>query len=407
MWLSFPREWIDAVVGTSCTGWSISGNTMLCGKTIGDADFSEYHNIMIPYCTQDVHMGDEPNTSYGAMHVGAHNLYRTLQWVFDNFPDPSHIFITGCSAGATPFPVVYDIINSHYSANGQDVTINGIADSPVFITPSYFLKNGIQHWNVGTIMRTIGFDFDSFKNDESFPNAVMDFVLDRSKETDSWGYVTHNADAVSLLYYSFMIGGTIFGGDSGLGKRSKLGGVLPPSRRRLNEDNMQSEWWMQMNNSMSLAVNDHDNFHSFVIEGADHCTFSLASIHREACFVYSDDRFNSHVSFVAVKNVPIQYKGFEEWASLIVQENSGIASTSNTADIDDELVLLPTESPIENASVLVLNTSALIPGMNSTSESEHEIPLYPNVQANSATYQPGDSSYGLLFLFMAILRYIM
>jgi hypothetical protein len=275
MWLSYPQEWIGAVVGTSCTGWSMLGNTMLCGKTIGDTDFSEYHNVMIPYCTQDVHMGDEPSTNYGAMHVGGHNLYRTLQWVFDNFPDPSHIFITGCSAGATPFPVVYDLINSHYSANGKDVTINGIADSPVFITPSYFLKNGIQHWNVETIMSMIGFDFESFKNDESFPNAVIDYVLDRSKETDSWGYVTHNADAVSLLYYSFMSGGTIFGGDSGLGKRSKLGGIVPP-RRRLNDD-MQSQWWMQMNNSMSLAMNDHKNFHSLVIEGADHCTFSLVS----------------------------------------------------------------------------------------------------------------------------------
>jgi hypothetical protein len=85
-----------------------------------------------------------------------------------------------------------------------------------------------------------------------------------------------------------------------------------------------------------------------------------------------------------------------------VQENGGIGSASNPADIDEPL-LLPTESPIDNASVLALNMSAL-PGMNSTSESE--IP-YPNVPANTATYQPGDSSYGLLFLFMAIVRYIM
>ena len=221
-------------------------------------------------------MGNEPDTDYGVRHVGAHNLYRTLQWVFDNFPDPRHIFITGCSAGATPFPVVYDLINSHYTAIGKDVNINGIADSPVFITPSYFLKNGIQHWNLDAIMDKIGFDFEKYKNDESFPSAVMDFVLDKSKTTDQWGYVTHNADLVSLLYYSFMSGGTIFGGDRGLGKRSKLSDFKPPMRR-LNDD-MKSQWWMQMNNSMSLAMNDHSNFHSYVIDGSDHCTFSLVSL---------------------------------------------------------------------------------------------------------------------------------
>lgn len=275
MWLTFPQEWLGSVVGSSCTGWSMMGNTMLCGKTLGDTDFSEYTTVLIPYCTQDVHMGDEPGTDYGVRHVGAHNLYRTLNWVFDNFPDPSHIFITGCSAGATPFPVVYDIINSHYMSIGREVLINGIADSPVFITPSYFLENGIQHWNLETVMDTIGFDFDMFKNDENFPNEVMNFVLQKSKKADQWGYVTHNADAVSLLYYNFMTGGSIFGGDFGLGKRSKLAGIEPPTRH-LSED-VQSQWWMKMNSSMSVATNDHDNFHAFVIEGTDHCTFSLVS----------------------------------------------------------------------------------------------------------------------------------
>ena len=55
--------------------------------------------------TQDVHIGDAPNASYDGenviQHVGAHNMIRTLNWVFKNFPDPTHIFLTGCSAGGT------------------------------------------------------------------------------------------------------------------------------------------------------------------------------------------------------------------------------------------------------------------------------------------------------------------
>ncbi|KAL3795656.1 hypothetical protein HJC23_002063 [Cyclotella cryptica] len=277
MFLSFPQEWLGPLVGSSCATWSSWGNSMLCAKTVGNTDFSEYNFLLIPYCTQDVHLGDEPNSDYGVKHVGGHNLYQTLKWVFDSFPDPSHIFITGCSAGATPFPVVYDIINSHYTANGKEVEINGIADSPVYLTPSYFLENGLEHWNVKTVMDVIGFDFDAYKDDENFPNKVLDYALENSKETDQWGYVTHDADTVSLLYYSFMTGGSVFGSQYGLGRRYNSGGSQPWNVRRKMKNDLQSQWWMKMNSSMSLATKDHSNFHSFVMTGTDHCTFSLVS----------------------------------------------------------------------------------------------------------------------------------
>jgi len=278
MFLSFPQEWLGPLVGSSCSTWSSWGNSMLCAKTVGDTDFSEYNFVLIPYCTQDVHLGDEPNSEYGVKHVGGHNLYQTLKWIFVNFPDPSHIFITGCSAGATPFPVVYEIINSHYMANGKLVEINGIADSPVYLTPTYFLQNGLMHWNVKTVMDLIGFDYDAYKDDENFPNEVLDHALENSKETDQWGYVTHDSDMVSLLYYGFMNGDSVFGIDYGLGRRYRSGRSEPWNLRRQMYDDIQLQWWMKMNNSLSLAMKDHSNFHAFVMEGTDHCTFSLVRI---------------------------------------------------------------------------------------------------------------------------------
>ena len=266
MFLSFPQEWLGLLVGKSCSSFNDWMGSMLCSKTVGGIDFSEYTFVMIPYCTQDVHLGDEPSTDYGVRHVGGHNLYRTLTWIFDNFPDPSHIFITGCSAGATPLPVVYDLINSHYRENGKQVQINGIADSPVYLTPSYFLENGLQQWNVETILNMIGFDYDTYKSDEDFPSAVLDHTLDDSKPTDKLGFVLHDGDAVSLLYYAFMTGGAEFGSD--LFDRNL--------RRQLNTD-IQSEWWAEISDSMSTLTNEHTNFHSFIIEGTDHCTFGLVS----------------------------------------------------------------------------------------------------------------------------------
>lgn len=71
------------------------------------------------FSTQDVHLGDAPSVTYDGEnyihHVGAHNMVRTLNWVFKNFPNPSHVFLTGCSAGGTAVPIAYDILNKHYN----------------------------------------------------------------------------------------------------------------------------------------------------------------------------------------------------------------------------------------------------------------------------------------------------
>mmetsp|Transcript_21002 Transcript_21002/g.39711 ORF Transcript_21002/g.39711 Transcript_21002/m.39711 type:complete len:306 (-) Transcript_21002:718-1635(-) len=198
--LSFPPWLSSAFVGTNCSDFvDFQFGSPLCAKTIGDVDFSTYTTVVIPYCTQDVHMGDEPNATYyddddngdgdngndnngsadAIHHVGAHNMYRTLQWVFENFPNPSQIFVTGCSAGGTPQPVIYDLINTHYGE--QAVNIDVIMDSPVYLTPSYFLQNYFPNWNAGTILKKIGFDFDTYRNEESFPDLILDYALKRRR----------------------------------------------------------------------------------------------------------------------------------------------------------------------------------------------------------------------------------
>ena len=141
-YLAFPTSY-DAFVGMSCSeiehGFVSQGRqlSMLCSKTIGVTDFREYNTIVIPYCTQDVHIGDSPSISYNdndggsnvVHHVGAHNMIRTLQWVYNNFPSPTHVFLTGCSAGGTAIPIAYDLINKHYNIGGlRLVNINSISE---------------------------------------------------------------------------------------------------------------------------------------------------------------------------------------------------------------------------------------------------------------------------------------
>lgn len=290
--LSFP-SWFDTLVGTSCSDIS---DTILCAKSVGGNDYSDSTFVFVPYCTQDVHIGDEENTPYGVRHVGAHNIYRTLQWVFENFPNPSEIFITGCSAGGTPLPILYDLINSHYTntmfgREQQAVNIDVISDSPVFLTPSYFLENYLPNWNAGTLLNSIDFDFDTYKDQEIFPTAIFEHVLDRSKETDQFGFVTHDADQISIFYYRMMSGGSLPGRDRRMS--STNGGMQKMMnqyrmdrqatttynfRRRMNDD-LQTQWWTGLTNAIIARAQNYTNLNVYVMEGTGHCSFGLVRIH--------------------------------------------------------------------------------------------------------------------------------
>ena len=272
----------DFILGMSCTDVgqfadASSGWDILCDRTVGETDFTEYNSIFIPYCTQDVHLGDAEAQYNGldVQHAGAHNTFRTLQWVFDNFENPSHIVLTGCSAGATPLPVIYRMIKEHYKAKGQNVEVEVIADSPVYLTPSNFMETNFDNWNHGTVMKSIGFDYDAHKEDMHYATAVLDYVLDNSDDNDGFGMFSHNVDGISLLFYKSM-GGE---GDT-------------------------EEWWSEMNTSWSQLKEEHDNFDVFISDASGHCSSGLY--------------------------IPNQQPGFDKWVSNIIEETSIVSVQQDT-----------------------------------------------------------------------------
>lgn len=211
-----------------------------------------------------------------------------------NFPNPSHIFLTGCSAGGTVVPVAYDIINKHYNTllkGGRSVNINSIMDSSVYLTPSYFLTNGFPNWNPNSIMKKkLGFNYNKYQYDERYPDMVWHHVLKRGSSKDSWGFVTHSSDPISLMFYQYMSGN---GDNNG---RSLI------SPRRMDNNDLSSQWWTEINASMQLAMKNHHNVDTYVIDGEGHCSFGLY--------------------------YPLQESNFETWASPIVKEKMVIGNRS-------------------------------------------------------------------------------
>ena len=102
-----------------------------------DNPFADYTVVMAPYCSADVHLGDnvaeyqaparEAREVDGAMqpahdahpveihHRGIVNAQSVLDWTYRHVPDPAEIFVTGSSAGAIPSPYYAWLIADHYA----------------------------------------------------------------------------------------------------------------------------------------------------------------------------------------------------------------------------------------------------------------------------------------------------
>jgi len=87
--------------------------------------FADYTVVMAPYCTGDVHLGQQdtryPPVAEGQAelvihHRGRSNMQAVLDWTYQHVKSPTSIFVAGSSAGAIPSPLYSAIIADHYPA---------------------------------------------------------------------------------------------------------------------------------------------------------------------------------------------------------------------------------------------------------------------------------------------------
>ncbi len=295
--LTFPTD-LDGFIGYSCSevnygmdnygGYPIN---MLCATQMGDMDLSDYNYVFVPYCTQDVHMGDSSSAysdddGNGVYHHGAHNMMGALRWIYKQFPNPSHIFITGCSAGGTVLPVAYDLVNNHYNSflkGGRTVNVNTIIDSAVYLTPSYFLEYGIDNWNPWTILSKIMFPYNKYKYNINYSTNLWEHVLRRGSRNDKWGFVTHTNDPVSIAYWQAM--GGAYGDDD-------------------NDSDDEVSWSNHLLTSLQTVQEKHSNVDVFYIDGQGHCSFGL--------------------------QYALQEDGFEDFALSIISEQQLLRNTASS-----------------------------------------------------------------------------
>ena len=120
---------------------------------IGDFDnpdnpFKDWFLVFIPYCTADVHwgnntqtytMGGEETTVY---HKGFVNVSAVLDWIEANFEKPDKIFVTGRSGGSYGSVMGAAYIHAIY----PDVPVYQLGDSGSGVITDDFLQNSFQTW---------------------------------------------------------------------------------------------------------------------------------------------------------------------------------------------------------------------------------------------------------------------
>ena len=129
-----------------------------------DGPTKDWNLVFIPYCTGDVHTGNnvityqdpngvEPDLEFH--HNGHNNIMAATRWMADNFVDVDRLFITGCSAGGAG-----SIINYHFFRTGIAAKRGYLMDDsgPIFPSdgPSGPLHDKIRSsWNVDTVLELL------------------------------------------------------------------------------------------------------------------------------------------------------------------------------------------------------------------------------------------------------------
>lgn len=217
---------------------------------VGITDFSNPENpfinhdqVYVNYCTGDMHTGntvvgyDDNGTWFETRHVGAVNASTVLNWVYNNFPNPDSVFITGCSAGSVGAAYWASDIMAHYpnervallgdsgggwrgglgptftlwntnynGATGNNLTIEGFYTGAARSFPG----NRVAQYNTAWDETQAFFTFVGFSGTE-FREALRLNLRDISNRAGNFRYYTQGGDLHCIIpraeFYTYEVNG--------------------------------------------------------------------------------------------------------------------------------------------------------------------------------------------------------
>ncbi len=120
--------------------------------------FAGYSMVFVSYCNGDVHIGSGPrdyeyrnregvDVTVTTHHDGYRNSQAALQWVYENYPAPSRVVVSGSSAGAIGASFYAGLVAEHYSQTPVVLLADGAGGYS-----SANLHRVFEAWNVSDIL---------------------------------------------------------------------------------------------------------------------------------------------------------------------------------------------------------------------------------------------------------------
>ena len=205
-----------------------------------DNPLKDWSFVFIPYCTADIHWGDNTHTytSRGQdvviHHKGFVNVSAVLDWMEANFEQPEKIFVSGCSAGSYGSIMGAAHIHELY----PDVPLYQLGDAGAGVSTQDFYQDSFPNWNVAASMPDwIPAPDGSW--DEASSLADLYTSVANYYPNDRWSQYNAAHDDIQSFFYMAM-GGT-------------------------------GDWGELMLAGMQDIQDNASNFHSYIAPGAIHC----------------------------------------------------------------------------------------------------------------------------------------
>ena len=204
-----------------------------------DNPFKDWYQVFIPYCTGDIHWGNQTTTYHwgGADHTINHkgfaNVSAVLDWIQAGFEKPEKLFVAGSSAGAYGSVMGAAYVHNLY----PDVPLYQLGDSGAGVITEDFFQGGFPNWGAAdTIPDWIpGLDIDWTE----LTMAKLYTELANYYDSDRWSQYNTAHDEDQTFFYSAM-GGT-------------------------------GDWGQLMNASIAEIQDATTNFEAYTAPGDIHC----------------------------------------------------------------------------------------------------------------------------------------
>jgi hypothetical protein len=214
--------------------------------SINENPVKNWHHVVIPYCTGDLHWGnnevtytDTAGANFTIKHRGAENVNAVLAWVTKKFAQPKKLLVTGCSAGSYASIYWTPKIKEIYKHS----KVMQLGDAGAGVITADFSREAFPLWQPQLSAPSWIPELDPATHDWN-TLSIPEFYEKTSAYYAGKGveFAQYNSafDATQTFFYELMGGQPV-------------------------------DWSQQMMGSVRKILETTPNFHSYVAAGEDHC----------------------------------------------------------------------------------------------------------------------------------------